>query len=290
MEKKKSNTKKKSVAATKKTTTKKVSAKKTTTTKKAVPKKTPAKKTVAKKAPAKKIDTKKVVEEKVETKVTPKEEVLEKTYVFNKEEKIDLSEAVKKLNQTQEPSYENIGKLDKENKSIILGLTVAIALIVIGCLIYVVVNINKQNTLEENYIDDSKYKNIEYNVDKEEKDSSSKSFKDADYSNLINTNIDDFEVKVAEGKNMLVLISSDTCFYCVTFEPILNEVLVANNTKAIRLNISRMNNEETKRLRNYYAFKAAPTLLNIKKGEVITDYEGAMDKAALENWYDANVN
>ena len=107
--------------------------------------------------------------------------------------------------------------------------------------------------------------------------------------NIINTNIDDFEVKVAEGKNMLVIISSDTCYYCVTFEPILNEVLVGEKAKAIRLNITNMTNAETKRLRNYYAFKAAPTLLYIKNGEVVADFEGFMDKDTLTNWYKENV-
>ena len=286
--KKKNSTKKvtkKTVAASKKTTTKKVTPKKTTAPKK-VEKKTPAKKEVVKKVETKKVEKKKVAPKKVETKVTPKEEVLEKTYVFNKEEQSNLSEMVKEMSNKETPSYENIGKLDKENRGIILGLTITIVLIIIGCLIYVIANINKEDTLEETYIDDIKYKGIEIDDDEEE---DSSSFADADYSNIINTNIDDFEVRVAEGKNMLVLISSDTCYYCVTFEPTLNEVLVAKKAKAIRLNITKMSNKETKRLRSYYAFKAAPTLLNIKNGEVVADYEGAMDKQTLEKWYDDNV-
>lgn len=280
--KKKVNTKKvtkKVVAATKKTTAKKVAPK--TTKKVATPKKAQVKTT-------KKVEVKKVAPKKVEPKVTPKEEVLEKTYIFNKEEQADLSEVVKEMSNKEVPSYENIGKLDKENKGIILGLTITIALVIIGCLIYVMANINKEDSLEKEFIDNPKYKNIEV-VGDDEEETTSKSFKDADYSNITNTNIDDFEVRVAEGQDMLAIISSDTCFYCVTFEPTLNEVLVAKKDKAIRLNITNMTDKETKRLRNYYAFKAAPTLLVIRKGEVVSDYEGAMDKETLEKWYDENV-
>lgn len=281
--KKKTTTKKatkKTVAATKKTTTKKVTPKKTATPKKEEKKNT-VKKVEVKKTETKKVVPKKVEEKKVEKKVTPQEEVLEKTYIFNKEEQTNISEMVKEIGNKEAPSYENIGKLDKENKNIILGLTITIVLVIVGCLIYVITNINKQDSLEEKFIDDTNYKNIE--------EKTPSSFADADYSNIINTNIDDFEVRVAEGKDMLVLISSDTCYYCITFEPILNEVLVAKNNKAIRLNITKMNSKETKRLRNYYAFKAAPTLLNIKNGEVVSDYEGFMDKQTLEKWYNENV-
>ncbi len=300
--KKKNTTKKttkKTVSAAKKTTTKKVTPKKNTTPKKVENKNTVKKvaakkvepkkevpKKIEEKAISKEVEVKKIEPKKVETKITKKEEVLEKTYIFNKDEQKNLSEIVKEIENKEVPSYESIGRLDKENKRIILGLTISIALIIIGCLIYVVTNINKPSALEEEYIEDNKHRNVE--VDDKKVDTSS--FKDADYSNIINTNIDDFEVRVAEGKDMLVIISSDTCYYCVTFEPTLNEVLVAKKAKAIRLNITKMTTKETDRLRNYYAFKAAPTLLNIKNGEVITDYEGAMDKEALETWYDTNVN
>ena len=296
--KKKTSTKKttKTVAATKKSTEKKktTAPKKTTTTKKVkTVKKSETKKPVAKKEDIKKVVAQEEIKEdlKKEIKEISKEASLEKTYIFNKNEQEDLSEVVEAMKSTKAPSYENIGKLDKDNRKIILTLTIAIVLVVIGCLVYIVVNINRDESLSENnYIDDNTYKNIEYNYDDEEEESSSsKSFKDLDYTNIINTNIDDFEVKAAEGKNMLVIISSDTCYYCVTFEPILNEVLVGEKAKAIRLNITNMTNAETKRLRNYYAFKAAPTLLYIKNGEVVADFEGFMDKDTLTNWYKENV-
>lgn len=297
--KKKTSTKKttKTSIAAKKTTEKKktTAPKKTTTTKKVkTVKKSETKKPVAKREDIKKVVAQEEIKEdlKKEIKEVSKEASLEKTYIFNKSEQEDLSEVVEAMKSTKAPSYENIGKLDKDNRKIILTLTIAIVLVVIGCLVYIVVNINRDESLSENnYIDDNTYKNIEYNYDDEEEEesSSSKSFKDLDYSNIINTNIDDFEVKVAEGKNMLVIISSDTCYYCVTFEPILNEVLVGEKAKAIRLNITNMTNAETKRLRNYYAFKAAPTLLYIKNGEVVADFEGFMDKDTLTNWYKENV-
>lgn len=305
--KKKTTTKKTSKTSTsaKKAAPKKTVAKKTNVTpaKKVTPKKTVAKKVeeeTPKKVASKKTTTKKVTKkttpkvevkevEKEEVKTISKEDILEKTYVFNKKEQENLSEVVEEMKKTKSPSYENIGKLDKENKKIILCLTLAIVLVVVGCLVYVIFNLEREESLDvKSYIDDSTYKNID-SYDDAEEGSSSKSFKDADYSNIINTNIDDFEVKVAEGKDMIVVISSDTCFYCVTFEPILNEVLVAKKGEAIRLNITNMNTKETDRLRNYYAFNAAPTLLYIENGEVVADFEGYMDKDTLSTWYDENI-
>ncbi len=274
---------------------KKVPSKKSTTKKSVAPKRVEAKaetvkKTVpkkeVKKAP-KKAETKevKVTPKKVEPKVEEvvKEQVYEKTYVFNKEEQEDLNAAVERMSKTKVPSYEGIGKIDRNNRGVILFLTSALVIVVLLCAIYVVVNINKDESVEGNYIDDTSYRSIN---DSEKKIDT---FKDADYSNLINTSIDDFEVKVAEGKKMLVLISSDTCYYCVTFEPILNEVLVSKKANAIRLNISNMNDLETKRLRSYYPFVAAPTLLFIVDGEVNADITGFMDKDSLITWYDNNT-
>ncbi len=88
---------------------------------------------------------------------------------------------------------------------------------------------------------------------------------------------------------MLVLISSQTCVFCVTFEPVLNEVLAEKEDTVYRLNISKMNKEETKRLRAYYPFESAPILLVIRKGAVVADIVGAMNKDELNTWYEDNV-
>ena len=51
------------------------------------------------------------------------------------------------------------------------------------------------------------------------------------YSNLETIAIDEFGVKVAEGENMLVLISSETCSFSITAEPVYNKVLLSEKKK-----------------------------------------------------------
>lgn len=287
---------KKKKTTAKKTTAKKVAAKKTlkeekTTTKKNVAKKAPVKKTptkVTKKA-TKKV-TKKAVE-KIDIPVIEKEkkqeDLLEKTYIFNKQEKDNLDEVISKLNNEKIYSEDKIIERSPLNKGLIAFLTLVILGVVIFCIVYSVSNSMEENKGEEI---PSSYKNIKVQDNtKSDDEDETESFSDIDYSNVINTTINDFEVKVAEGQDMLVLISSQTCYYCITFEPILNEVLVAKKDEAIRLNITRMSEAETKRLRTYYAFTSAPTLLVIKKGIVKAEASGYMNKEEFSKWYDENV-
>ncbi len=266
-EKKKKNTKKKT------TTVKETKTKETTANKK-------KKKTVKK------------ATKPVEKKIEKKEEILEKTYIFSKDEKENLDEVVSELNKEKIVVDNNVVDRNVANRNIIIALLAAIVMIVCACTVYVARNglEDKNNVKSDNttVINGETYRNLEAK-DLTSPDDVGSTFEDIDYSNIINIDIDKFEVKVAKKENMLVLISSQTCYYCITFEPILNEVLSENNNKVLRLNISKMSSAEKERLRNYYAFKSAPVLLVIKDGTVVKDLTEALTKPEFTKWYNENI-
>lgn len=285
----------------KKTTTKKTTTKKTTAKKEAAVKEKPVKevkavkKDTTKKTPKKttpKKTPKKVEPKVVEEKVEKKEELLEKTYIFTKDEQNNLDEVVSKLNKDKIVVEQEVVDRKESNRNIILVLLIAIVAIVLFCTVYILnhgldEDESDLEASETTVIDGNSYKKMELEDNTGDEDANT--FADIEYSNITNTNINDFELKVAKAENMLVIISSQTCYFCVTFEPIINEVLVTKNDKILRLNISKMNKEETKRLRSYYKFTEAPTILVIKKGEVVADQVGAMSKEEFDAWYDKNV-
>ena len=242
-------------------------------------------------------DNKKKKKKKVKKVVKPvedtKEELLEKTYIFSKDEKSNLDEVVSELNKDKIVVENDVVDRNPFNRNIIIGLLTAIIIIICCCTTYVIKNGLKEEEEPERttIIDgDAQHKiDIGSIEDEEEPSKSSDSFADIEYSNIVNTDINKFEIQVAKGEDMLVLISSETCLFCIKFEPVLNEVLSEKDNTVLRLNISKMNKKEKTRLRNYYAFESAPTLLVIRKGMVTADLIGYQTKEEFSKWYKENI-
>ena len=253
-------------------------------------KKTPKKKTV-KKTAKKKVEEKiniPIIEKEEKKTSTNKEALLEKTYIFNKKEKENLEQVVNELDKNKIFVEDKVVERSPLNRGLIIFLVIAIVGVVIGCTIYSLYNADKEDTSLD-YTNDL-YRSISIDGEEVEVDDEEKvTMPDIDYSNITNTDLGGFERMLVEGKEMLVLISSSTCYHCITFEPVLNEVLVTKKDKAIRLNITNMTNDETQRLRKYYAFDSAPTLLVIKKGQVRASTSGSMSKEEFTAWYEENV-
>ncbi len=289
-EKKKKTTKKSTTSKTVKKTSPKVEKKEAVKEVKKAPKKV-AKKTTSKKKSVEKIDIP-VIEKESKKKASTKEETLiEKTYIFNKKEKENIEQVINELDKNKIFVEDKVVERSPLNKGLIIFLVFAIVAVIVGCTIYAFYNTKDDGNSPLEYENDL-YKSITIDdgITSEGKDDEEKVvMKDIDYSNVINTTLNDFEVKLVEGKDMIVLISSSTCYYCITFEPVLNEVLAAKKDTALRLNITNMTTEETRRLRKYFAFTSAPTLLVIRNGQIKADTSGYMDKEEFTAWYEENV-
>ena len=88
---------------------------------------------------------------------------------------------------------------------------------------------------------------------------------------------------------MTILIASSTCYPCITFEPIINEVYKEKNSVIYRINISLLTENEINRFRTYYAFKVTPTIFTIKDGIVTSESTGVLSKDELISWIDENA-
>lgn len=233
------------------------------------------------------------IKEKIDDIAKENTEQLEKTMIFDGSQRKNLEDVVNKLNEDNIILKDKVVKRNPVNRNIIIILSVAIITIIIGCIIYSI-NYSKNNKTENDnnsILNTDNYNKIE-TVDGTNNNSNNNSDNDSNdqikYSNIENISIDDFEVKIAEGENITALISSETCYFCVTFEPIANDVLKEQNQVAYRLNITNMSTEEVNRLRNYYAFTSTPTLLSIKNGAVATATEGALSAEEFTEWLKNN--
>ena len=315
---KKTTTKKTTETKKKETTTKKntkkVAANKSTTTKKTetIKKQTPKKETT--KTDSKKVEqteqknsktktTKKTTTPKVEVKKesekTPKKD-LEKTIIFDGKENENIKEVVEKLEEERILLDDKVINRSK-SKNVIIGILIAIiCAIVVGVTAYVITSENEKidthQTLNSNIYKKvaKNYKTIS-DIKKENKKEDNVVTKDEvdedeiDYTNIVTITLSEFEEKILKKEDMTILISSTTCYHCVTFEPTVNEVFKEKDKKIYRINVLSMSEKEVERFRTYYAFTKTPTIFNIKNGYATAENVGTMTKEELSTWIDNNL-
>lgn len=289
-EKKKTTTKK----TTKKETAKKAPAKKTTTTKTTSAVKTETKKTTPKKEKIKVVETKEVkkpkkVEPKVEKKLT-KEEQLERTMIFDGAQKKNLKEVVEKLEKENVVLKDKVVKRSKINKVIVIILVTLIAAAMIAIGVYLGTNIKERMDAEKRiptlntdiYNKVTEYRE-ELNDEVEEKD------EEEAKTVLKEITLEQFENKIIKKENINVLVSSNTCYFCIQFEPIVEETLKDSNKTIYKIDIAKMSEKEVKRFREYYAFTITPTIFTVKDGIVTSEKLGSMDAETLSVWANENL-
>ncbi len=280
-----------------KETTKKKTTTKTTTAKKGTTKKTTTKKPAAKKTTTPKRTPKKEVEKVVEKPVVEvekeetKEAKLEKTIIFNPKENKNLKEVVEKLDEENVVVEDKVIKRSKVKRVLIVIIAILMVIVFAAATAYVISQ--KKTDLKNNQtVDSDVYQKVLANNVKEKKDDVEfVEPNDEDYENIVTINLAQFESKVLDQEEMTVLVASSTCYGCISFEPVIDEVFKANDKKIYRLDIQRMSEEEVTRFRTYYAFHVTPTLFVIKNGVVTADTgrTGTMRKADLEQWVKENV-
>ena len=273
--------------------------KKNTNSKKPVAKKAPAKKgssvkKVAGKKPVKKVAPKKPAPKKVETpKVEPKKvekEELEKTIIFDGRQNKNLREVVENLEKDNVVVEDQVIKRKKGNSIAIAILAILMVGVVIATTCYALRERNK-NIENNQTINSNIYNKVNRNVNNNEK-KNELTTNDVDkkvYEKLDNITLKAFEEKVLAKEDMLILIASNTCYHCATFEPIVNEVLQTRGKTIYRLDVAKLTSTEVDRFRTYYAFTVTPTIFYLKDGVVKAESTGSMTKEEFEKWVDENV-
>lgn len=285
----------------KKTTTKKVETKKVTPKK--VVKKQQPKKVEEPKIEKVELETTPVVEEPIVTKEIEKiievetdkgdeDTFLERTLIFDGRENQNLAEVVEKLEAENVVLEDKVIKRSKGKKIAVIVLTALIFITIvltIGYIIYSEIErVTNSQTLNSNIYDkvSNKYDSIN-DIDTEKKTDSD--LVNEDYKNIVDISLGQFEKKILEKEDMIVIVTSTTCYYCVKYEPIVDEVFKEMDKKIYRVNITSLSSKENDRFRTYYAYKKTPTIFAIKNGIVKKDLVGIKTKEDLQKWLDKNV-
>ena len=144
---------------------------------------------------------------------------------------------------------------------------------------------------DDKYISDRILRNInkQEEKDKLEQENAANSIEEIEYSNIKTITLTEFERMILEKKEFTVLVASSTCYPCLTYEPIINEVYEERETTIYRINISMLTENEITRFRTYYAFKLTPTIFTIKDGIAAFEKTGSSTKEELIDWLDKNV-
>ena len=282
---KKSNTVKKNSSA-KKTAPKKVEAKKASSN-------TVVKKKDTKKVETKKIEPKKVAPKKVEPKVEPKKvekEDLEKTIIFDGRQNKNLREVVDNLEKDSVTTDNKVIKRSK-GKALAIGIIACLMVFIIGATTLYVINEKTKIDESNQTVNSNVYKKVNRKKKKKKKKNeiTTTDVDEKVYEHLENITLKTFEEKALAKENMLVLVASNTCYHCATFEPILEEVLKERNGTILRLDIAKLTNTEVERFRTYFAFTVTPTIFFVKDGVVKAENSGSMSKEELTSWLDNNT-
>ena len=226
-----------------------------------------------------------------------KEKNLEKTLIFDGTQTKNLREVVDKLEEENIVLKDKVIKRSKAKKVICISLVILILSAITITTAYCV-NVELELRRNSQTLNSNIYEKVadnikEGNIKKEESNNNGELtaadvIEEKKYSNITTISLATFEEKIMAKEDMGILISSSTCYYCITYEPTVNESLANIEKNIYRLDVTRMSKEEKTRLRTYYSFTKTPTLFYIKDGIVTTDLVGKQENEKLDNWVKEN--
>ncbi len=78
---------------------------------------------------------------------------------------------------------------------------------------------------------------------------------------------DEFKEKISKEDTFIIIISQTICSHCITFKPIMNDILIDNNVVGYYIEEDLLDEETRKELDDQYNISATPTTLFIRKGK-----------------------
>lgn len=123
----------------------------------------------------------------------------------------------------------------KKKLLIFLGLTISIG--AIAAIIYAAITLNKQQEIEDNYLIELSYKEL--------------------------------EEKIKNKDSFILIYTQTTCAHCHEFKPILKKTLAKQNYYGYEIVLDKLKNNERAKLNDIANVSATPTMVFIKDGQEI---------------------
>ena len=288
-EKKKKTTIKSKQTTRSKNNPKKANAKTGSKAKSASSKKTSNSKVATKKTASKKTTPKKVVKKEPAKVEVSKEEKLEKTYVFDGLEDKNIKEVVNELGKEKVVLDDVVVERHKSNKNIICVLAVLIIVTIGLCTSFVINELKEEKAAKAN--ENNIFDKVNANVNSGDRKESSDLAKidEKEYENIKTISLKEFEDKVLDKENMNIIVASSTCLHCLTFEPVVDEVLGELGKTIYRINIYAMTQDDIDTFRMYYEFSGTPIIFTVKDGFIKSELKGTKNKDDFMEWAKENL-
>ncbi len=139
-------------------------------------------------------------------------------------------------------------------KKILIFLGIAISLGAIIAIVYASIKLNEQKNIEDSYLIELSYKEL--------------------------------EEKVKKKDSFVLVFTQTTCGHCMDYKPILKKTLAKHNLYAYEISIDKLSKKEKAKLNDIANISRTPTTTFIKDGEEINSsfrLEGVQTEEKLVN-------
>ena len=149
---------------------------------------------------------------------------------------------------------------------IVLAVSCALALLIGGKNSWLIREKNELNVntvLNENKVFKEEEKEILNSEENNQEENNEKS----EYSHINKLNLNKLEEKLKKKDSFILILTGTTCPHCLSYKPVLNEVLEEYDLEAYELDVWALTSEERTRFNELLEIEYVPTTMFIVKGE-----------------------
>ena len=93
----------------------------------------------------------------------------------------------------------------------------------------------------------------------------------------------EFNSKIENKETFILYVGNKNCHNCVSYEPVLKEVLKENNLTAYKLDNSKLSEDEFDKLNDKFSISGTPTIIFVNKGDEETTLNRIVGNTSKES-------